>query len=82
MTITLNSGQMAEQSKCLILLDRYGIRPDLKSNSGWARVCNNDKLDLYTSNGLSTTEKEAICKCLVFGVKDRSIEVFKDGKNE
>ena len=70
--------------KCEAILNRYGIDIKLKSKSGWARVCYNDKLNLYTTIEISEKDKKDICRCLTDTNinKDRSIENFKEGNRE
>lgn len=74
------SASTSEIKKCEMILNRYGIDPYLKSNSGWMRVCNNDKLHLYTENILTEEEKDLICKCVITTEKDRSVENFREAK--
>lgn len=77
---SLSTASVPELNKCEIVLSKYGINPILKSNSGWMRVCSNDKLHLYTENNLTQQEKDLICKCVITTEKDRSVENFKEAR--
>jgi len=67
---------------CISLYARHNIDVNIKTNKGWVRVCNNDKLKLYTITELSKYDKVRICDCLKNelnnNIKDRSIEVNND----
>jgi len=77
LTTLLLAGSSIEKQRCSFILNRFGINPNLKSNASWIRVCNNDKLSLYTDKDLSVIDKEIICNCLVIKEVDRSIVNFK-----
>lgn len=73
--VTTLSASQLDIARCTTLLNRFSIRPDLKSPSGWMRVCKYDKLQLYTDNNLSIIDKDILCKCLTMEEEtDRSIE--------
>lgn len=77
---SLSTASVLESTKCEVVLSKFGINPMLKSNSGWLRVCSNDKLHLYTENNLTRQEKDLICKCVITVEKDRSVENFGEAK--
>lgn len=43
----------------------YNVNVKLKSNSGWHRVCNNGKLNLYININNDYMYNEHICRCLI-----------------
>jgi hypothetical protein len=71
-----------EERKCNRLLKKYEINRNLKSYTGWLRVCKNDKISLYANKELKTYNKIDICRCFKSDLKDRSIEVFKGAEYE
>ena len=64
---------------CKKILTGLCIDPDIKSVRGWRRVCNNDKLVLYTCDGDKVRDKVIMnkaCNCLEYENKDATIFPF------
>lgn len=67
--------------ECHRLYTRYGIDPITKSYKGWLRVCNNDKIHLYTKNlFLEKEDKVSVCKCFTDDYKTRDVEIIRSGE--
>jgi len=64
---------------CKKILTGLCIDPTIKSVRGWRRVCNNNKLVLYTCNGNFVKDKvilEEACSCLRSDSKTAIINPF------
>lgn len=68
---------MFAKKNCNDLLSYYKINYVTKSYKGWMRVCNNDKLELYTNININKDDKDDICNCFYYDYKDRDV-VIKD----
>ena len=58
---------------CEKILKDFEIDLKTKGYKGWQRVCNNNKLYLYTKIQLNKENKEDICNCFYYDYKDREI---------
>lgn len=65
---------------CRDLLRLNNIDPKVKSYRGWRRVCNNDKLFLYTKHKLTKEDKNALCSCFVDSSKNRDLYLRANSK--
>lgn len=64
--------------KCNILYKKYNIDINTKSYKGWKRVCNNNKLFLYSNrNFIPYIDQRTICNCFISHYKTRNVEVLK-----
>lgn len=63
--------------ECKELVREYNLDIKLKTYNGWKRVCNNDKLYLYTSIKPNAIDTFTICNCFIESEIDRNIESFK-----
>ena len=63
------------KKECDELLNSYNLDFYTKSYKGWMRVCNNDKLELYTKVKIDKNIKNEICNCFYYDYKDRDITI-------
>lgn len=66
--------------RCSVLFNKYGIDARIKSYRGWLRVCNNNKITLYTKTILSKEDKDIICEC--FEDTDKNRDIYLNGVQE
>lgn len=67
------AGDTTVVTRCNKLIAEYGIDPKIKSYKGWSRVCNNNKLYLYSKKPISGEDASSLCKCFKNTVKNRDI---------
>ena len=51
----------AREIECTKLLSYFELEIKTKGYKGWQRVCNNEKLYLYTKKPISEKDKQCIC---------------------
>jgi hypothetical protein len=62
--------------KCDDVINEYGINNNLKTAKGWLRVCNNNKLSLYTDHIPKKNLYGILCECLSKDIDQRSLNFF------
>ena len=60
---------------CDDVLTRFEIEIKTKGYNGWQRVCNNNKLYLYTKKPLIAKDEKDICNCFYCDYKDRDLGI-------
>lgn len=63
----------AKENTCDDILSRFEIEIKTKGYKGWQRVCNNNKLYLYTKKPLIAKDEKDICNCFYYDYKDRDL---------
>ena len=61
------------KESCDDVLSRFEIEIKTKGYKGWQRVCNNNKLYLYTKKPLIAKDEKDICNCFYYDYKDRDL---------
>ncbi len=61
--------------ECEKIFLEYEIDVKTKGYKGWQRVCNNDKLYLYTKKPLTKNSQQDVCKCFYYDYKNRDIDI-------
>lgn len=61
------------KESCDDVLTRFEIEIKTKGYKGWQRVCNNNKLYLYTKKPLIAKDEKDICNCFYYDYKDRDL---------
>lgn len=61
--------------ECDKLLTYFEIDIKTKGYKGWQRVCNNDKLYLYTKKPINKKDEKDICNCFYYDYKDRDLGI-------
>ena len=56
------------KEKCEKILNKSGIDFDIRTNAGWKRVCNNNKIKIYVKN--SNCDLYMLCKCINKNMND------------
>ncbi len=51
-------------STCTDVMFTYGIDYNIKRSKGWRRVCNNNKIHLYSNITLDKESVDFICRCV------------------
>lgn len=73
--IIFSCSLLGNDKECSNLLNYYEIDIKTKGYKGWMRVCNNDKINLYTKRPLSKEIEIEICKCFYYDYKDRDVTI-------
>lgn len=60
---------------CEKILGYFEIDVKTKGYKGWQRVCNNNKLYLYTKTPLNKEDEKNICNCFYYDYKDRDLDI-------
>lgn len=60
---------------CEKILGHFEIDVKTKGYKGWQRVCNNNKLYLYTKTPLNKEDEKNICNCFYYDYKDRDLDI-------
>lgn len=63
------------KESCDDVLSRFEIEIKTKGYKGWQRVCNNNKLYLYTKKPLIAKDEKDICNCFYYDYKDRDLGI-------
>lgn len=63
------------KESCDDVLTRFEIEIKTKGYKGWQRVCNNNKLYLYTKKPLIAKDEKDICNCFYYDYKDRDLGI-------
>lgn len=63
---------------CVNIISHFDIDVKTKGYKGWQRVCNNNKLYLYTKKSLSLEEEKEICDCFYYDYKDRDLGIKEE----
>ncbi len=66
------------KTACNLVLTQFDIDVKTKGYKGWQRVCNNNKLYLYTKKSLSLEEEKEICDCFYYDYKDRDLGIKEE----
>lgn len=65
----------SKESECGYVLSYFDIDIKTKGYKGWQRVCNNDKLYLYTKKPITKKDEKDICNCFYYDYKDRDLGI-------
>ena len=71
----VSSINLYAKESCEDMLSRFEIEIKTKGYKGWQRVCNNNKLYLYTKKPLITKDEKDICNCFYYDYKDRDLGI-------
>lgn len=69
----VSSINLYAKESCDDVLTRFEIEIKTKGYKGWQRVCNNNKLYLYTKKPLLAKDEKDICNCFYYDYKDRDL---------
>ena len=69
----VSSINLYAKESCEDVLSRFEIDIKTKGYKGWQRVCNNNKLYLYTKKPLIAKDEKDICNCFYYDYKDRDL---------
>lgn len=69
----VSSINLYAKESCDDVLTRFEIEIKTKGYKGWQRVCNNNKLYLYTKKPLIAKDEKDICNCFYYDYKDRDL---------
>ncbi len=69
----VSSINLYAKESCEDVLSRFEIEIKTKGYKGWQRVCNNNKLYLYTKKPLIAKDEKDICNCFYYDYKDRDL---------
>lgn len=69
----VSSINLYAKESCEDVLTRFEIEIKTKGYKGWQRVCNNNKLYLYTKKPLIAKDEKDICNCFYYDYKDRDL---------
>lgn len=75
--ISFGNPAIKDLPECKNIIRDYNLDLKLKTYNGWKRVCNNDKLYLYTNRFPEPLDKLIICQCFSESEIDRNIETFR-----
>lgn len=71
----VSSINLCAKENCEDVLSRFEIEIKTKGYKGWQRVCNNNKLYLYTKKPLIAKDEKDICNCFYYDYKDRDLGI-------
>ena len=71
----VSSINLYAKESCDDVLTRFEIEIKTKGYKGWQRVCNNNKLYLYTKKPLIAKDEKDICNCFYYDYKDRDLGI-------
>ena len=71
----VSSINLYAKESCEDVLSRFEIEIKTKGYKGWQRVCNNNKLYLYTKKPLIAKDEKDICNCFYYDYKDRDLGI-------
>lgn len=71
----VSSINLYAKESCDDVLTRFEIDIKTKGYKGWQRVCNNNKLYLYTKKPLIAKDEKDICNCFYYDYKDRDLGI-------
>lgn len=71
----VSSINLYAKESCDDVLARFEIEIKTKGYKGWQRVCNNNKLYLYTKKPLIAKDEKDICNCFYYDYKDRDLGI-------
>ena len=71
----VSSINLYAKESCEDMLSRFEIEIKTKGYKGWQRVCNNNKLYLYTKKPLIAKDEKDICNCFYYDYKDRDLGI-------
>ena len=67
--------------ECEVLFNKYGIDQVTKSYKGWMRVCNNNKLHLYSKQKyIDKKDVNLLCNCFKDNYKTRDVEDIRSSR--